>query len=180
MLAAQPATPPAAVAVPPAQAAAEPVKIVRYGLDHAELGMSLADWRAASPDNAQAACALAPSHPQVVVCDAPPRPAPKGGYLDEQNRRAVFVDGVLARVSYSTTIDAFDGVMARLDQTFGRPARVVRDTIRLQDGLVLPRVQMTWTNGLATIRLTDPEAPGGLMTVRATLNEDASRLPDRG
>jgi hypothetical protein len=147
-------------------------------LDHAELGMSLADWRAAAPDNAQAACTSAPRQPQVVVCEAAPRPAPEGGYLSEQDRRAVFVDGVLARVSYSTTIDAFDGVMARLDHTFGKPARVVRDTIRLQDGLVLPRVRMTWTNGLATIRLTDPEAPGGLMTVRASLNEDASRLPD--
>jgi len=114
----------------------------------------------------------------VVVCDAPPRPAPEGAYLSERDRRAVFVDGVLARVSYSTTIDAFDGVMARLDHTFGRPAQVVRDTIRLQDGLVLPRVRMTWTNGVATIRLTDPEAPGGLMDVRATLNDDAGRLPD--
>jgi len=179
------AAPPPAIAAPPSPDAQhnttrEPVRIVRYGLDQAELGMSLADWRAASPDNGQAACTPAPHQPQVVVCDAPPRPAPKGGYLSEQDRRAVFVDGVLARVSYSTTIDAFDGVMARLDHTFGKPARVVRDTIRLQDGLVLPRVQMTWTNGLATIRVTDPQPPGGLMNVRATLNDDASRLADGG
>lgn len=185
MLAAPAAAPPPAIAAPAVPVAAEartppePVKIVRYGLDQAELGMSLADWRAASPDNMQAACTPAPHQSQVVVCEASPRPAPRGGYLSEQDRRAIFVDGVLAQVSFSTTIDAFDGVMARLDQTFGRPAEVVRDTIRLQDGLVLPRVQMTWTNGLATIRLTDPEAPGGLMHVRATLNDDADRLPDR-
>jgi len=88
----------------------------------------------------------------------------------------VFVDGVLARLSFSTSIDSFDGVMARLDKTYGRPAKILRDTIRLGDGLVLPHVLMTWTNGLATIRVTDPEPPGGLLTVRATLDADVERL----
>jgi hypothetical protein len=101
-----------------------------------------------------------------------------GDTYSKRNRRAVFVDGVLARVAFSTSIDSFDNVMAPLDKTFGRPAKIVRDTIRLRDGLVLPHVLMTWTNGLATIRITDPEPPGGLLTVRATLDADAGRLPD--
>jgi hypothetical protein len=150
------------------------MQIVRYGFDHAELGMSLADWRASSPDHANAPCVPAAHDPQVVVCE----PASEmGGAYSERNRRAVFVDGILARLTFSTSIDSFDGVMARLDATFGRPARIVRDTIRLGDGLVLPHVLMTWTNGLATIRVTDPEPPGGLLTVRATLDADVGRLP---
>jgi hypothetical protein len=150
------------------------MRIVRYGFDHAELGMSLADWRASSPDHANAPCAPTAHDPHVVVCE----PASEmGGAYSERNRQAVFVDGVLARLTFSTSIDSFDGVMARLDNTFGRPARIVRDTIRLGDGLVLPHVLMTWTNGLATIRVTDPEPPGGLLTVRATLNTNAGRLP---
>jgi len=170
-VAALPAPPPSAGAPPPAQ---NPIRIVRYGFEHADLGMSLGQWRAASPDQANAPCAPTPRDPQVVVCE----PAPKvGGAYSKRDRRAVFVDGVLARLAFSTSIDSFDAVMARLDSTFGKPARVVRDTIRLGDGLVLPHVLMTWTNGLATIRVTDPEPPEGLLNVRATLDADAARLP---
>ncbi len=179
MFASQPTAPPPAVAAPPAAVTAatpprEPMRIVRYGFEHADLGMSLAQWRAASPDQAAAPCAPAPRDPQVVVCEPA---AEVGGPYSKRDRRAVFVDGVLARLAFSTSIDSFDGVMARLDKTYGRPARVVRDTIRLGDGLVLPHVLMTWTNGLATIRITDPEPPGGLLTVRATLDADAGRIP---
>jgi len=172
-------TPPPAVAALPAPSAAataaphppEPIRIVRYGFEHADLGMTLAQWRASSPDQATAPCA--PRDPQIVVCE----PAPQmGGTYNKRDRRAVFVNGVLARLSFSTSIDSFDGVMARLDKTYGRPAKIVRDTIRLGDGLVLPHVLMTWTNGLATIRVTDPEPPGGLLTVRATLDADVERL----
>ncbi len=182
MFASQSATPPPAVAAlpgPSAKAGAPPVgqrpiRIVHYGFEHADLGMTLAAWRAASPDQAQAPCAPVARDPQVVVC----QPAPEvGGAYSKRDRRAVFVNGVLARLAFSTSIDSFDGVMARLDKTYGRPARVVRDTIRLGDGLVLPHVLMTWTNGLATIRITDPEPPGGLLTVRATLDADAGRIP---
>jgi len=175
-------TPPPAVAALPAPSAAataaphppEPIRIVRYGFEHADLGMTLAQWRASSPDQATAPCAPEPRDPQIVVCE----PAPQmGGTYNKRDRRAVFVNGVLARLSFSTSIDSFDGVMARLDKTYGRPAKIVRDTIQLGDGLVLPHVLMTWTNGLATIRVTDPEPPGGLLTVRATLDADVERLP---
>jgi hypothetical protein len=177
---AQPAQAVAAAPAPiatPASASAPAPKFVRYGLDRAELGMSMADWRALSPDNAQAPCAASSGDPCVTVCE----PAPGTGDVSERNRKAVFVNGVLVGLAFSTSIDSFDGVMARLDKTFGKPAQVVRDTIQLSDGLVLPRVRMTWTNGLATIRLTDPQPPGGLLNVRATLNSDESRLPaDQG
>jgi len=137
--------------------------------------MTLPEWRAASPDQATAPCAPTAQEPQVVVCT----PAPEvGAAYSKRDRRAVFVNGVLARLAFSTSIDSFDGVMARLDKTYGRPAKVVRDTIRLRDGLVLPHVLMTWTNGIATIRITDPEPPGGLLTVRATLDADAGRPPN--
>jgi hypothetical protein len=150
------------------------MRVVRYGFENADLGMSLADWRAAAPDHAQAPCAPASRDPHIVVCE----PASEvGGAYSKRDRRAVFVDGVLAHLSFSTSIDSFDGVMARLDKTFGKPAEVVRNTIRLRDGLVLPHVLMTWTNGLATIRVTDPEPPGGLLTVRATLDAQARRIP---
>lgn len=180
MFASQSATPPPAVAALPAPTAGAsapphaPMRIVHYGFEHADLGMSLAQWRAASPDQAQAPCAPTPRDPQIVVCQ--PAPAVDGPY-SKQDRRAVFVNGVLARLAFSTSIDSFDGVMARLDKTYGRPAKIVRDTIRLRDGLILPHVLMTWTNGLATIRITDPEPPGGLLTVRATLDADAGRIP---
>jgi hypothetical protein len=180
MFASHSATPPPAIAALPAPAAAASappegaMRIVRYGFEHADLGMTLAQWRAAAPDQAAAPCAAEAGNPQVVVC----QPAPQvGGAYGKRDRRAVFVNGVLARLAFSTSIDSFDGVMARLDKTYGRPAKIVRDTIRLGDGLVLPHVLMTWTNGLATIRVTDPEPPGGLLTVRATLDADAGRLP---
>jgi hypothetical protein len=171
MIASPPALPPPAIAAPPAA----PLRIVHYGFEHADLGMTLAQWRAASPDQASAPCAPTPHDPHVVVCQPD---SVVGDTYSKRNRRAVFVDGVLARVAFSTSIDSFDNVMAPLDKTFGRPAKIVRDTIRLRDGLVLPHVLMTWTNGLATIRITDPEPPGGLLTVRATLDADAGRLPD--
>ncbi len=182
MIMSQPAAPPPAIAaLPPASAKAgahalppQPVRIVRYGFEHADLGMTLAQWRAAAPDQATAPCAPTAHDPHVVVCT----PAPEmGAAYSKRDRRAVFVNGVLARLAFSTSIDSFDGVMARLDKTYGKPAKIVRDTIRLGDGLVLPHVLMTWTNGLATIRITDPDPPGGLLTVRATLDADAGRLP---
>jgi hypothetical protein len=151
------------------------MRVVRYGFENADLGMSLATWRAASPDHATAPCRPAAHDPQVVVCE--PAPQLDGAY-SKRDRRAIFVNGVLAGLAFSTSIDSFDTVMARLDKTYGRPAKIVRDTIRLGDGLVLPHVLMTWTNGLATIRVTDPEPPGGLLTVRASLDEDAGRLPE--
>ncbi len=173
--------PPPAVAALPAPSTTtapprphEPTRIVRYGFEHADLGMSLAQWRAASPDHATAPCAPEPRDHQVVVCEPA---AEVDGTYSKRDRRAIFVNGILAGLSFSTSIDSFDGVMARLDKTYGRPAKIVRDTIRLGDGLVLPHVLMTWTNGLATIRVTDPEPPGGLLTVRATLNADSGRLP---
>ncbi len=176
-----PAPPPAVAALPVPSAKAgspppprEPLRMVRYGFDHAELGMSLADWRASSPDHVKAPCVSAAGSPHVVICE----PASQvGGAYSKRDRRAVFVDGVLARLAFSTSIDSFDGVMAKLDNRFGRPAQVVRDTIQLHDGLVLPHVLMIWTNGLATIRITDPEPPNGVLTVRATLDADAGRLP---
>ena len=177
----QPAPPAPAIApAPPAEtapASAQPARFVRYGFDHAELGMSLAQWQASSPENAQAPCAPTAGDAHVVVCEPPPAT----GDVREQDRKAVFVDGVLAHLAFSTSIDSFNGVMAKLDQTFGKPAEIVRNTIRLGDGLVLPHVLMTWTNGLATIRIADPQPPGGLMSVRATLNADTERLrADRG
>lgn len=182
MLASPSASPPPAVDVrPAAQATANsplrrqaPIRIVRYGFENAELGMSLAQWRGSEPDHASAPCKPAAQDQQVLVCEPE---AEFGGAYSKQDRRAVFVNGQLAGLAFSTSIDSFDGVMARLDKTYGRPARVVRDTIRLGDGLVLPHVLMTWTNGLATIRITDPEPPGGLLTVRATLDADAGRIP---
>jgi hypothetical protein len=182
MFASQAAAPPPAVSTlpsPSAKAAASPlhptsIRVVHYGFEHADLGMSLARWRAASPDQATAPCAPAPHDPKIVVCTPA---AEVGGRYNKRDRRAVFVNGVLAQLSFSTSINSFDGVMARLDKTYGRPAKVVRDTIRLGDGLVLPHVLMTWTNGLETIRITDPEPPGGLLTVRATLDADPERIP---
>ncbi len=179
----QPAAPPPAVAALPApspKAGApprlhQPMRFVRYGFKDADLGMTLAQWRASSPDHAEAPCAPATHDPQVVVC----QPAPEvGGAYNKRDRLAVFVNGVLARLAFSTSIDSFDGVMARLDHTYGRPAKVVRNTIRLGDGLVLPHVLMTWTNGVATIRITDPDPPGGLLTVCATLDADAGRITE--
>jgi hypothetical protein len=174
MFAPEPPAPPPAVAAPPQQALA-PMRVVHYGFENADLGMSLAAWRAAAPDHATAPCRPAGHDPQVVVCE--PAPQLDGAY-SKRDRRAIFVNGVLAGLAFSTSIDSFDTVMARLDKTYGRPAKIVRDTIRLGDGLVLPHVLMTWTNGLATIRVTDPEPPGGLLTVRASLDEYAGRLPE--
>jgi hypothetical protein len=181
MIMSQPAAAPPAIAALPAPSATagaaplhRPIRIIHYGFEHADLGMTLAQWRASSPDQANAPCTPVARDPQVIVCEPPSQ---VGGAYDKRDRRAVFVDGVLARLAFSTSIDSFDGVMARLDKTYGRPATVVRDTIRLSDGLVLPHVLMTWTNGLATIRVTDPEPSGGLLTVRATLDADAGRLP---
>jgi hypothetical protein len=187
MSASPPAAPPPSIAAAPAApsqvatsvASPPPVRFVRYGFDHAELSMSLSDWKALSPDRAEAACTPTAKDPHVIVCEA--APAPIGGAYSARDRRGTFVDGVLARLTFTTSIDGFDWVMARLDGDYGKPAEVVRDTVRLSDGLVLPHILMTWTNGLATIQLADPERTGGLLRVQASLNADTYRLAaDRG
>ena len=155
------------LAAPPALPAPPPAP-VRYGFRKAEIGMDLASWRASAPQRQSAPCAA--SSPGVLVCRTPDQPL--GGDYRVRELSSTFVGGRLAKVSFSTSIDAFPFATAELKRAFGPPADIRRDRVRLQNGLDLPHVLMTWRNGRSTIRLSDPALRGGRLNV--TIASDAS------
>jgi hypothetical protein len=153
-------------ALPPSH---PPAPVVRYGFEQAQLGQTLTAWRAAAPSNA--ACQTAG---RVTTCSGPLVPL-GGGYV-ARNLTYRFVGGELARISFSTSIDAFDWVRHRLDTRFGAPTTVTRSDI-VAESLDFPHVRDTWRNGRSTIVLDDPIHDMASLRVTYTLDALASALP---
>ena len=156
-------------AVTPAPPPPEAAPVVRYGFEHAQLGESLATWRATA--SRDVACQRAG---RVTTCSGPLVPL-GGGYV-ARNLTYRFVDGKLARISFRTSVDAFNWVRHRLDTRFGDPARVARNDI-LADSLDFPHVRDTWRDGRSTIVLDDPTRDMATLKVTYTLDALASALP---
>jgi hypothetical protein len=110
----------------------------------------------------------------VTTCSGPLVPL-GGGYV-ARNLTYRFVDGTLARISFRTSIDAFEWVRHRLDTRFGHPASVVRDDI-VTESLDFPHVRDTWRNGRSSIVLDDPTRDMATLRVTYTLDALASALP---
>lgn len=158
---------------PPPAATAPASPAARYGFRKADLGMDLPSWRASAPSRASAACAQAPSG--VVVCHTADQPL--GERFRARELTHTFANGRLARISYTTSVDGFADAVAELEHDFGPPGGIKRDTTRLENGLDLPHVLMSWRNGRSTIRLSDPAANGGRL--RVTFQLDAMAEPAR-
>lgn len=163
-------------APPPAPA----VALVRYGFRKAEIGMELAAWRRSAPQRGVAECEG--RGPRTEVCRTPDQPL--GGGYQAREITSTFVEGRLARVSFTTSIDGFAYAMAELKGAFGAPGEVRRDRVRLANGLDLPHLEMTWRNGRSTIRLSDPARRGGRLSVVIAANAQAGAAgggaPGRG
>lgn len=159
--------------LPAVTAATAPISSKRFGFEGAELGMDIASWRASSPNRDRADCK--PSHdPRILVCRTPALPL--GGGYRTRDLTHVFVDGRLARVEFTTSVDGFAYATAALKGAFGQPATIVRDRVKISDGAALPHVRMTWRNGRSTIELSDPRPTGETLSVRFTLDAAADRL----
>jgi hypothetical protein len=93
-----------------------------------------------------------------------------GGSYWARNPTYKFLDGRLVGIAFQTSIDGFDFATATLKRSFGEPKRIVRDTVKLQDGAVFPHVMMTWRNGRSTIALSDPVMKGMTLSMEFSLN----------
>ncbi len=144
----------------------------RFGLGGADLGMPLKTWRSASAVNEAASCAGAASG-RLQICHGAPMTL--GSYTTRDLSYA-FIDGRLAQISFRLSIDGFDDVTGALRRHFGDPQRIVRDEVRVSDGLRLPHVLMVWRNGRSTITLSDPGSSGSALLVRLVVDQEAKPL----
>jgi hypothetical protein len=172
-----------ALAATSAQAAPAQLPIQPLEFKGAELGMTLADWKAQPfPGRAQTAVspicsddpraarlgmAITPAEKQagVIGCtyvygpadgDGPRHPVAMTDRLTADHVLYKFRDGRLASVRYLITVDAFDDVVARLDALTGTHATVQRDQVKAELGETLPRVRMNWKTTSGQVELSDP------------------------
>jgi hypothetical protein len=107
------------------------------------------------------------SDADTQVCQAPPT-ALGGGFL-ARDLTFTFEQDRLTQIAFQTSVNGFDNATAVLRRAFGDPAEVVRDDVRLKDGLVFPHVLMVWKSGRSTVRLSDPLPAGDRLSVRFDL-----------
>jgi hypothetical protein len=170
------AAPPAVVAPAPPASASAPLEF-----DGARLGMSLQAWKAQTRPGTNAGpeapvCEPRPGAADVVACAwlarygsyVLPEAAPlKGRYLARRPTYA-FVGGRLACIEFSSSVDAFELLMATLKARYGPPTRVLHDEAAEPDRLKLQlsRVKVQWDLPAGRIRLVDPASDPDRLTVR--------------
>lgn len=150
--------------------------------DGAELGMTVAAWKALPPPPGIGQSAAPDCGPAVAAAlrDEPTGVAPSGGgttcaydarygndvllrsaRLDDRYRieglRYRFADGRLAEVAYTASIDAYDDITARLTRKYGPPVQTIRDMLKTTAGR-FRRVRQTWRTPSGVVRLDDPTA----------------------
>ncbi len=76
--------------------------------------------------------------------------------------RYVFRNGRLSEISFATSPDAFDAVVAGVDAQLEPANSTTHDTVRVFDR-TLPRVRMGWSGPAGVVTLVNP-AQTGLMT----------------
>jgi hypothetical protein len=133
----------------------------------------MADWR--HDAGARATCQPGASPTHVITCSSPP--VAIGGRQLAHDITYDFIGGRLARIRFLTSIDASDWVRARLDQRFGAPRNIVRDSIKIDKTVATPHVKAYWGNGRSTILLNDPEYDGSSLSVTYRLDAFARDLP---
>ena len=169
--------------------AGEPMAL---SFDGATLGMSIADWKSLAPPagvglDAAPICASVtqarepPS--RAIAASLPPADTQACGYdarighdllprtvpLDQRYRatgvRYLFVGGRLEEIDLAASIDAFNDVMAMLEQKYGPPTQTARDWTHTSMGRVA-RVRQTWRTAAGVVTLVDPAADPVQLTVR--------------
>lgn len=110
----------------------------------------------------------------VTLCRGPDLPLGGGYFARDLTYR--FLGGRLAQIRFSSSIDAFSWVTARLKKDDGQPSAIRRDTAHVQ-GVDLPHVLMTWKNGRSTIALSDPVQSISQLDVSITRDTAAGQLP---
>jgi hypothetical protein len=150
----------------------------------AELGMSLADWKAApfparTSNPVAAACSNDPSGAAAglkvtaaqarlgeIVCTyisaEPGSPdwevIPITDQIMADHVIYGFRAGRLTSISYQTSVDAFDNVVARIKAQIGPSSEVQRDLLHTRWGVDLQRVKMFWRTPDGSAQLVDPFA----------------------
>ncbi|MGC1302158.1 MAG: hypothetical protein WA840_07275 [Caulobacteraceae bacterium] len=177
----------------PAQAATPQPQMLDF--KGADLGMSLQAWKALpfpgrtnvaaspictdDPSSARLDLAISASEKQagVIGCTyvfgpadgaGPRHPVPLDDRLSADHVLYKFRGGRLVSISYRTTVDAFDDIVARLTAEAGTPASVQRDQVSTALGTGMPRVRMSWRTPSGTAVLTDPSNQLNRLSVTLT------------
>ena len=91
-------------------------------------------------------------------------PVPIGDGFYARRIRYVFRAGRLSEISFMTSPNAFDAMVARVDAQIGPARQTTRDTARVFDR-TLPRVRMRWPSPAGVVTLVDPAAQTGLIAM---------------
>jgi hypothetical protein len=169
--------------------AASPVAAL--GFDNAELGMSLAAWRSAAPPTGDEAAARPfcsddpsasgrqglPWQPaslarNEVVCTyadllgryAMPQTVPLDETFHATGIKYCFTDGRLDEISFTTTVDAFDNVLALVDRELGHTGTMTVGAIRTPLGK-MRQVSVRWSAPGGDVQLIDPVKPYTVLQV---------------
>lgn len=132
------------------------------GFAGALLGESLSTFRTSSPAAGRAPCAGGAGG--TLQCRLPDLAL--GGPYAARNLTLTFTNEMLTRIEFSTSDSGLDWVTARFRRQFGDPVEIVRDRVRLVDGLRFPHVKMTWRVGDDWIEINDPSRCGRWLKVR--------------
>ena len=155
---------------------------------NAEIGMTLAEWKAlhgpgGSTPEAQADCWPDPSG--AVVCTY----ATNYGKVTltqsvsiskryvTQDLRYYFSSDRLSRIEFHTSIDAFNAVVAAIEATYGPATETIRDVGLRYDGWRLPRVQKVWRLRSGLIEVTDPSSRANELAVQLSAGSDDPSAP---
>jgi hypothetical protein len=160
-------------------------------LPAADLGVSIAVWRAGPPPapldpKVMATCSsdpdggvasLKPTSAQaaagIVVCGYvshwgrygfPQRFALEGPFRTN-SVRYLFRDGRLSEIDCAAPVDAYNALMATLTLQYGPATHTFRDRVATELG-DLPRVTQTWDRPSGLIELKDPVAPFSQLQLR--------------
>ncbi len=170
--------------VAPMGSAARTLGPLKLGFKTASLGMTLAAWKAApfpglatphlSADCAPSGIAQAGGAPPVFEScryltryggTEFSRAFPLFGRFLARNARYDFVGDRLSRIEFRTSIDAFNDVVAWLDQTYGGESETLRAQTQRR-GAVEYRVTKIWRLAGGSIQLVDPSsAPNQLEVI---------------
>jgi hypothetical protein len=154
-------------------------------LKGARLGMTLAQWRALpfGGDTAQhisGLCADAPApvgagrrkarkppgQPPVLLCSyvarygrviVPESFALTPAFL-ARDPEYYFTGGRLSKIEFHVSVDGFNALVALFRGRYGLENQTVRDSVTIEHGLELQRVQKIWRLPGGSLRITDPSS----------------------
>ncbi len=109
-----------------------------------------------------------------------PQSVPLTAAYSAQQPTYTFTNGLLSRIEFHASVDAFDDVMAALKAVYGPASQTLRDQTSAGPGGSWPRVQKVWRRADGAIRLTDPSARADELDVVITGQNGATGPSVRG